>query len=284
MNVLDLDKWEQFVGLFVGDSGSGKTVALASFAKKDLANKKRTKLIDIDKRARGILGCRDLFPDEVLRNIDVVQNIDTSNGFADLDKDGETMLIYQKNNQFQYGTVIYESVSTMHKMLLYDSMRLRGAEHSFKGKTRGSVKFIHPDDYNYASMAFHQMMYKCWLPLKCNVILSGWIVDKWGKPPGLTSEENMVTENVVIGSKLLATDKFAAEIPGYFDEVYLFEKEETGSSSRPLKYTVQFETDLAKTSRSALRGLGKVDLTNKLFIDVYDSLIAGAEKKALIKK
>ena len=276
MNILDLDTYDKFIGLFVGRSGGGKTCAIASIAKRDLERNKKTLLIDIDKRGRGMLGLRDVLGDKVLQNIEVKQDIDASAGFAKLDEHLELLIAYQNSNNMKYGSIIYEGISTMHKMFLYDSMRLRGTTGGFKGKERGKVKFLHPDDYNYASMAFHQLMYNGWMKLSCNVIVSGWIVDKWGKPAG---EGNEYAESEVVGHKLLATDKFSEEIPGYFDEIYLFEKEETGASARPLRYTVAFEGCLAKTSREALKGRGKVDITNKLFFDEYEKLIKEGVRK-----
>src|SRR5687767_8875316 len=102
MNILDLDTYDKFIGLFVGRSGGGKTCAIASIAKKDLEAGKKTLLIDIDKRGRGILGLRGILSDDVLRNIEVKQDIDASAGFKALDEHLELFIIKQKSNQSNY--------------------------------------------------------------------------------------------------------------------------------------------------------------------------------------
>lgn len=270
MKPSDLQERGPIVALFAGKSGSGKTAAIAS-----LAELGPMYIQDIDQRARGMLGCTHLNP-EVLSNIEIDQSITFSSGWQALDKKLEIFKIKQEQRQSSFKTLVVESAYTLQQMLIADSMRLRGMDkNSFKGKVRGGMRFFHPDDYNYASTGLKQIVYEYFLSLRCNVIVSGWVVDEWGKPQG---EGNEYSDNVVVGKKLLGTDKFVSEFPGYFDEVYYFNKEETGASSNPLKFTVQFETSLAKTSRQELRGKGVVDLTHKSFYKVYQELLNGAKK------
>ncbi len=275
MTLNDLDKNDHFVALFLGKQGTGKDVAVASLAKKYIEAKKKLLIWDIDQRARGILGAADFLDKSILDNIEVDQDFDVGKGYAGLEKKLELLLAYQNSGQVRYGGLVIDSASTMQKMLLFDSIRLKGQQDSSKGRIRGTVKFTSPDDYLYASMAFQQFMYNGFKLLKMDVVMSGWIVDRWGKDK---SEKNEYAANVVLGSKMLATEKLAEEIPGCFDEVYVFGKEDTGISSRPLKYYVEFESDVAKTARPKLKNKGQVDLTNKNFIDVYTSLINGTYK------
>lgn len=278
MNLSDLETSTQFIGLFAGRSGRGKSGALASFASEG-----ELKIWDLDKRAKGILGLGDVIKPEWRKRIDVDQSIDSTKGFEDLDKALEIMLIKQKSNQSSVRTIAIESFATMVKMLLNDSRRLRGKEGQFKGRARGEVKFWHPDDYNYVSMAVQQICYSAFLQMRCNVILSGWIVDRYGHKEG--GDDYAPAE--VIGQKMLGPSNLGEEILGYFDEVYLFDKEETGMSTDPLRFTVQFQTDLAKTSKPALRKLGKVDITNIPFYPFYKLLCQGMSteeaKKEVLK-
>lgn len=266
MTLTDLEKSERSIALFLGKSGHGKSAAIASYGELG-----PMLVIDIDKRARGMLPASQWLGHEVMKNITIEQDIDVTKGWSALDQRLEVALIQQKTNQFPYKTLVIESASTLQKMLLLDSQRLRGSEGKFDGKVRGKVKFLHPDDYNYASMAFNQLVYNCLLLLRCNLILSSWTVNAYGPDPS-----NAYGGNIIIGQKVLGTEKLAEEIPGYFDEVYLFAKEETGMSQQPLKYTVTFENNIAKTSNQKLRGKGKVDITGKSFYKVLQTLCSGS--------
>lgn len=269
MKLSQVEQLPYHVMLFASRSGHGKSTAIASYA--ELGG---LYVLDLDKRARGMLGSPAI-KREWLDRIEVDQSIDASQGFAEIDKKLEIKLIKAKSRQLDEKTIAIESFGTLVKTLLFDSMRLRGAEDSFRGKSRGSVKFFHPDDYNYVSMAVNQLVYTCLLQLKVNLILSGWIVDRYGKPAG--SDDYAQAE--VIGQKMLGPANLAEEIVGYFDEVYLFEKEETGSAKQPLKFTVSFEGNLAKTSIPELHGWGKVDVTNKSFLQVYTDILTGKMKR-----
>ncbi len=278
MKLAELAYYDRLVALFAGKSGSGKSVATASLAKRYLKDKKRLKIYDIDRRARGILGAASALGQDVLDAIEIDQDIDVEKGFTGLEKKLEIDLIKAKTSDCPYGGIVIDSASTLENMFLRDSQILKGN----KGQKRaiGTVNFIQPDDYLYAAMAFRQLYDNFINRLgKVDFILSGWIVDVYGKDP-----TNEFANNIVVGQKILCTDKLSQSIPGTFDEVYLFEKEETGSSNTPLKYTVTFESYLAKTSREALRNQGKVDLTGKCFMDVYDNLVKPKEAIANVNK
>jgi len=260
MKLLDLAAYDQFIGLFLGRSGSGKSVAEASFAEFG-----PLEIIDLDRRARGILGATKFLASELLDRITVSQYT-VKDGWKELNNKFELWDVYVRTNKLPFKTICIESVTTLQKWLIIDSMKLRGVD---VGKLRGGLQFATPDDYNYASIAFMKLIYEVLMPLKCNVILSGWLVNEYGKPPG---DSNQYAPNIVIGQKVLGTQKMAEEIPGYFDEVYVFEKEEITGTSNPVKFTVTFEGGLAKTSRTELKGKQKVDLTNRSFYQTYQQL------------
>lgn len=261
-----LTEYAPFVGLFVGESGAGKSVAEASWVEAGTVT-----LLDLDKRAKGIQGGENIIGRELLeKNLTIDRSIDTTNGFKALDDRLSILQVKAQMNQKECETLVIDGVGTLTKTLLYDSMRLRATDKGFSGKTRGVLKFPHPDDYNYSSAGIHQLQYNCFLRLKCNFILSGWVVDRWGKDP---ADNNDYSGNIVIGKKLNLTEKLASEVPGYFDEIYYFSKSETGIGSKPLQFWVEFETSLAKTSNSKLRGLGKLDITGKSFYKMYKTIL-----------
>ena len=250
-----------FIGLFLGKQGCGKTSAIASFCEEG-----RMLCYDLDKRIAGIRGSLNFLPSDILSKIEVEQ-FSIKDGFAAIDKALEILIIKQSSNP-TYKTIWIDSASTFHDFLLEDSKKLRGAKSMTSGKVRGTIQFNDPDDYNYASTAFQKLFYVFLGELKCNLIFSGWVVDRYAKPP---NEPYANAE--VVGQKLLATDKFAERIPGLFDEVYFFSKEETVMSSDPLHYKVEFENNIAKTSQPNLRSKGKVDITNKSFYQVWKNLV-----------
>jgi anion-transporting ArsA/GET3 family ATPase len=254
---------EQFIALFIGKNGSGKTVAEASFARLG-----PLKLYDADMRSRGILGAAKTLGKEILERIEVFQP-KIEEGWAGIDKEMEMDLIKQASGQFRFKTVVFDSLATMQKLFILDSQRLRGKG---TGKMRGKIQFWTPDDYNYCSMAFAQFFYGYARKLKCNIIVSGWMVDRWGKQHKDGEEENPYAENEVIGQKIVLTEKLAEEVPGYFDEIYTFEKEESSVGSG-IKYVVNFESTLAKTCHESLRAKKRMDFTNKVFYDEFKKLV-----------
>ncbi len=281
-NYSQLEEGAPFVAMFVGDSGCGKTAAEVSFVEQG-----PVKLYDLDKRSKGIIGCERFIGKELLeKNLTIERKIDVSNGFEELDKqltmDGINAKKLAQTGESLKHTVVVDGAGTLSKILLYDSMRIRGAtKGAFEGKLRGTLKFPHPDDYNYVSAAIHQLQYNYFLPLRMNFILSGWTVDKWGKDP--SQANNDFAGNVVVGKKLAGlTEKLSSEMPGYFDEVYYFAKTETGIATKPLKYTVCFESSIAKTSIPALQGLGEIDITGKSFYRVYQELLNGKKPIAVV--
>lgn len=273
-NYGQLEDGAPFVAMFVGDSGCGKTGAEVSFVEAG-----PVELYDLDKRSKGIIGVERFIGKELLeKNLTIHRNIDVSNGFEELDKsltmNGIRAKELARTGESLKHTVVMDGAGTLSKILLYDSMRIRGAggKSQFEGKIRGKLKFPHPDDYNYVSAAIHQLQYNYFLPLRMNFILSAWTVDKWGKDP--SQGNNEFAGNIVVGKKIAGlTEKLSSEMPGYFDEVYYFEKNETGIASKPLQYTVEFESSIAKTCIPKLQGLGKVDITGKSFYRHYQEIL-----------
>jgi len=266
MKLSQIEQRDQFIGLFLGESGSGKSVAMASWAEEG-----PIELHDLDRRAAGILGAKKFLSAELMDKIDIHQ-FTVKEGFIALNKRYELYDIYAATNKLPFRTHVTESIATLQKWLILDSMANRGID---KSKNRGAVLFPSPDDYNYASVVLMKIIYQVLMPLRANIIMSGWVVDEYGKAPG---DNNPYSRDVVIGKKLLGTNKWGAEIPGYFDEIYFFEKEEvTGSPNGPVKFTVTFEGGLAKTSRSQLKGLQKIDITNKSFYQTYQKLLKGKD-------
>lgn len=257
--------------LAVGRSGSGKTCANFSFPGKIY-------VFDMDHRMKGGTKSIVWLGKEKLAQIDFdTYNVDK--GFAKINDKMEVLLKDAQQGKSEYKTIIFESIGALTKLLALDSKQLRGIT-SDKGKKRGSLRFLSPDDYNYVSAAMSEIIFEFALPMSAlgiNVIFSGWIVDKWGKPvsdKGLPIEGTEYAPNVVVGEKLLATDKLAEEIPGYFNEVYYFHREK---GARGVKYTVEYDGSFARNTLGLPSG--QFDITNKSFFESWKETLECTTKK-----
>ena len=275
MNLTKLKEYHSYVCLFVGKSGSGKSTAIASFA-----NEGPLKIYDLDRRARGILGSAEFLGEDIIKQIEIeVPEADKHTGdlWKALVAALEIDLVNAAQRRLTYKTIAYESATTIADLMLLTSKRLRGAESKSPGKQRGEHVFTSPDDYNYVSSVYRDLFYEYLLPLKVNVILSAWVVDEWGPNP-----EGPYLPDMKIGQSLNTTRKLAERIPGYFDEIYYFSKQETAGGK--IKYFVQFEGWLAKTAIPALKGLGKQEITDKNFFAFLESKIGAKNAENTVPK
>lgn len=248
--------------LHVGRHGAGKTCANFSFPG-------ATYVFDMDQRMKGGASSLVWLGKEKLSKIDF-DTYTVDKGFAKINDKMEELLTLAQARKCSYQNILFESIGALTKLLALDSKALRGSE----GKKRGSLRFLTPDDYNYVSAAMSEIIFEFALPMSTlghNVIFSAWIVDKWGKPVdsnGLPLSGSEFAPNVVIGEKLLATDKLAEEIPGYFNEIHYFRKEK---GLRGPKYTVEFNGTFARNTLGLVPG--QIDITNKSFYDCWKEQI-----------
>jgi len=274
----DIKDSEGLVVLAVGHPGSGKTSAILSFASKECP----MYVFDIDHRIRGIKGSTDWLGDSV-KFFDYDQ-YDTRDGFKSVEQQFEIFFQQQTKRQFKYKNILIESVGSLGNMFLMDSQSQKGikpgvdmsklSEQAKKGaRIIGNIAFPTPEDYKYGSRALHVLFYNYFTAFpKCNIFLSGWTTDRWGKDPN--SENPYAPDILLPGKKLLATNSIASELPGYFDEVWEFEKEETGQKLNPVKYKVKFNSYIAKTSRPELAKRREIDITGKNFKQELDKILA----------
>jgi len=263
----DLKPTENFVSLVVGKPGSGKTSAIASFTSKDSP----TYIFDIDHRIKGLEGSREWLGQDVWDNLTFDQ-YDTRDGFRSIEKQFMVFAEKYDKRNLEFKNLVIESVGSLSEMFLVDSQTMKGLKpgtdfSKLKGdQTRGArivgnISFPTPDDYNYGKRAFHILFYHYFTHFtKCNIFLSGWTADRWIKDP---NAESVYAPQIVSGTQLLATNKIASELPGYFDHIWEFDKEETGSAKNPLKYRVKFRSGMAKTTMPQIPN--EIDITGKNF-------------------
>jgi hypothetical protein len=258
------------MALFVGESGSGKDNAQASFT--DLGP---MYVFDLDNRIRGMASALQWVDPEKYKTIDF-DFYNPRDGFNALNNKLDKFLSDANSRNLKYKTICINSISSLVACMILTSRYMRQGG----GRVVDGLKVIDPSDYNFASMALRQIIWMYAMPmveLGVNVIFSGHVVDRWGKPGEnpeagrylATDDPNRYSANIVIGKKLLCPDKLSEEIPGYFDEVYLFSRSENASM---VKYTVEFSGSFAKT---ALPIVGqKLDLTKKSFYSQWSQLVS----------
>lgn len=253
--------------LIVGKSGSGKSCAAISFPGK-------TFIYNIDQRVRGIADSINWLGKEKLAEVDF-ETINLEDGFAKIDMLMSQQIKDAKDRRLKYRNICVESIGALCTLLAMDSRRLRGVKGA---RQTGSLVFLAPEDYAYASKAMKDIIYKFVLPMTdmgYNIFFSGWTVDRWGKPREQSGEivEGMeYMDNIVIGEKLLAPDKLAEEIPGYFNDVYVFRKErDPRGHSYGAIYDVEFTGELARNTFGLPPGRHKI--TKSSFYELWKGMI-----------
>jgi hypothetical protein len=246
----------RFVGLFVGPTKSGKTVAECSFPGP-------IKVLDFDGRIRGILGAPwidksqidyEAYPPRVGANDKPV--------YQRINNDLEALLIMCTNGQNRYKTIILDSLTSETFAILCDAVSLT------KGKMIGTTKMAGPEDYGFeATNTYNILAFLRSLPIQ-NIIVSAHVVDKYGKK----NPSDPYSESVVVGEKLSVRDKIGENVGIYFDHCFRFDREVVADKER---FTVQFRSDLASTSYPNLP-FGKVDITGKNFYEEMLRLSKGS--------
>lgn len=244
--------------LFVGRSGDGKSVAADGFPGKILD-------LDFDYRFRGVanggrLGLLDL------KQIDYEQ-FNPRGGWDAVDKRLVAIDHARLAGQFNYKTVTINSLTSLARLFVNASHNLQG------GRKLGSLRISGPADFNFEATAMHQVFdfLRIW---PCNIIATAHVIDRYGKPPKEFDKDgnwiNQYEGNVVVGEKLSLRDNLGENVMSYFDDIYRFSREDTGSE---LKYYVQFAGDIARNSYGIPPG--KHDITGKNFYQYLTNLVEG---------
>ncbi len=248
----------RFMGLFVGPTKSGKTVAGCSFPGK-------TYVMDFDGRIRGILGAPWIdrsqidyvyYPPRVGRNQKAT--------YEKVNDDLDMLLIQCQQNQCPYKNLVLGSLTSSTFAMLCDAIPLTHANN--KGKSIGTLKMPDPQDYGFEAINTYNLL-ACLRSLPLNIIVDAHVIDKYGK----ADPEDKYSERIVVGEKLSLRDKIAENIGIYFDHTFRFDKEMIGDRE---KYTVQFRSEIAGTSFEKLPN-GRIDITGKNF---YQELMRMAKE------
>lgn len=236
--------------MHVGDSGSGKSVAAASYPKP-------YNQLDCDLRYEGIEGAVNegwLDGNELS-----VKSFHPRAGYEPLEAYLNNLDIQRISGTFPFKTMELASLGALARLIYNYSIKLKGG-----GKKVGILKIGDPSDINTESNGVHQV-FDFLRSFPCNLICSAHIIDKYGKVPG-QGEYSMAG---IIGHKLAVRDNLNANVQTYFGNVFLFTR---GANDKgEMRYYVNFSTDLAKNTFGIPPG--EFDITGKPFYPYLQELI-----------
>lgn len=263
----DYNPVKEFTGLFIGRSGSGKSVAEASFPKPLYE-------FDIDGRFDGIYNA---IQNGLIENGEEI-NYDryplNRSGFTKFNAKIEDLKKYSLSGQLPPAkTCALDSLTSLARLGVVLSQVEQG------GKTLGNFRISGPADYNFESNFVLQSLVDL-VSIKWNFIASAHILDKWGKPElELDNKGNPLNAFVpaeVIGEKLAIRDNLGENVLLYFSNVFRFDRNQAGNK---LVYTVEFATDIAKNAFNLPPG--KFNITDKPFYPFFLEAIEAAKEKKI---
>lgn len=263
-NLEDFKPDSKYRMLFAGDSGSGKSAAAASFPGPYHE-------LDFDGRFAGIWQAARL---GILKakNISYTQ-FDLTSGWVPVSKVLDQLNIQkiacrQTNMPFKYGTVGLGSLGSLEQLISQEAINLMPGHYKLGTDDKNSLKLGAPGDYKAVNSGFRQILNNMF-SLPCNFIATCWIVERWGKPKGASSEDAYKPAEI-IGERLNLNPNTASETLGRFDNVFKFYSKLIGNT---VKYYVIFsDGDIAKNSYGIPPG--EHDITGKEFYPYFQQIVS----------
>lgn len=222
--------------LFVGHPGSGKDIAANSFPG-PIYN------FDLDKR------------------IDSVAAMFGNRSDIEFDQYGPEefpklwdKVKYIKDNNSQYKTVIMSSLTALARMGINYSISLRGSGQG-KNTNKGVIQMTEVQDFGAESRVLSMILESFRSAnFKANFILTAHLVE--------TNSKTLDGKDITIQRVLTGGKTIGAEIPAYFNEIYLFEKT-TGFDSKS-KYIMRTTGEAAGVNTKTILPLpNEIDFTMK---------------------
>ena len=231
---------------FLGDPGSGKTVAACSYPGKIY-------VMVTDDRIRPVAM---YYPEREDIEFD---------SFGPYDFDKFVMAIEKLKRGCIYKTVVVD-LTSMAKMALSSQLEDRG-----KGKQILGIDLLGPEEISFETQAVLKILDNLRVVHRqgVNVIVTAHRL--------VYQEKNEVTgESIFVHSVVTAGRKLPALIKLYFDEVYYFFSEPSGVSGNRPKFKCRTVSSLDALCKTAYKNMaGEIDWTDQNFYEVW--------KKALVK-
>lgn len=245
MKIDEYQELEEMMALFKGESGTGKTIAAASYPEP-------VYIASMDGRIAPLKHYTPLQGRDI--NFDV---------FVDYKKIIEKLGELTTSNQ--YRTFVLDGLMGYSRLIIAYMMNNRGGATEVKVQgekqplTIGGIPIMAINEYKGESSALFNMTMalRVLKQHKANVILTAHVV--------VSEQEVLGGHNKISRQLLTGGTKIAAEIPTYFDEVYHFYNRAPGLSDAPkfTARTISSGDDYARTSFYGLKN--EIDFTDKLF-------------------
>lgn len=170
-------------------------------------------------------------------------------------------------DKFPYKNILFCGITSLIDLLVLDSLRLQGASEGVQDKTKGhwigNKKIPDMSHYLFVSEAVRSLFYDGLFHFPCNLFVEAHVVNDYD------------SQGNVSGRKVLATDKIAEKLPGYFDETWEYICEDSTIPGRPPNYKVRFRSSIAKTAIPKGDGNlpNEIDVTDKDFFEEFKKYV-----------
>lgn len=241
---------ENFMAMFVGKPGDGKSVAAASWYKEG-----RIRIYDLDRRYRSLLKMYGWDP--VAR-----ENIDIESYESDQFEEVERSLNkLEGNNPFR--TIVFDGLTNLANQLINYSIKLRGVAGSGregKGRSLGVIDMTSIEDFGLEARGLRGVLdalADLYINKNINVIMTAHLIqwnEKVGAVNGVGGHEEPRYQLITAGKKI------AGSIGGDFDEMYYFRRW-TPDPSVPPKFECFTQGSEAFPGKTALHLPTKIDWT-----------------------
>lgn len=244
---------DRTLALFIGSSGDGKSAAAYSFPKP-------MKVFDLDGRIRG-----GLVPWIDKKGIDYTYfppKPQKGTTFEALNSQFAAIEVLIRTNQAHYETLVFDSLTWAANDFLLDAMPIThaAAGNDERGKKIGTMNIGGPSDYQFQSTGIIQIIAYLKTLAIPNIIVTGHTVNKWGKRKDASGKIiDPYGPSEITGKQLNLTDKLSESVPTPFDNVFEFDKVDTGSS---MKFVVSGEGQLARNTFGIPYGNHDITKTN----------------------
>lgn len=221
-------KFDRVMGLAIGRPGKGKSIGLSSFPKP-------MKLYDLDGRIKAIENFGSTIDGEI--------DYETYNDPKDYPKLKDSLKNLVLNCKYQ--TVIIDGYTALADMLIGYSISLRGSSDTdSKGKQKGVIQMTTIEDFGAEAQELsHIIGLMRLIRAPFRFMTAHMLLVEYYDP--------MTKQNKILKSVLTAGKKITEKVPGYFDEVWLFDTDDNMNPDKPPSYrmrTIPQEGDMVKTT------------------------------------
>lgn len=243
MKTKDIDLTKRFMIALIGHTGSGKSVAAASFAKIG-----PIKFFDFDGRMKSV---RKVYPEYDI----------------DYDTYGPETLQTKFRTEFNnlgkscpWKTIVLDSLTSLSMTAITSQLMMKGLDQSKTNK--GGLAVTGWDEINGETVFISQLLDLCKV-LPCNVIMTFHPIERTVGAEGKTEK---ITTVVSYGHKINQISL------NYFDEVYFLEVDKGFTDKDPTRRIAFTDTSTKAIAKSALPIPTKLDITNGLYEAIMSNL------------